>query len=88
MTSTRHQAFTCAVALLACSLLLSGVSAQENNPYMGAPVTLVEAPNGAIANKRILDGGEKVGWHKPTIEQSRVQRDYDHRQTARRIFFA
>ncbi len=82
MTSTRRQAFTCAVALLACSLLPSGVSAQEDtsglpnnvqsaevNPYMGAPVTLVEAPNGAIANKRILDGGEKVGWHKPTIEQ-------------------
>ena len=29
----------------------------------------MKAPNGAIANKKILDGGEKVGWIKPTIEQ-------------------
>jgi hypothetical protein len=28
----------------------------ESNPYMGAPVTLVKAPNGAIANKKLLDG--------------------------------
>ncbi len=41
----------------------------ESNLYMGAPVTLMEAPNGAIANKKILDGIEKVGWIKPTIEQ-------------------
>jgi alkyl sulfatase BDS1-like metallo-beta-lactamase superfamily hydrolase len=41
----------------------------EINPYMGAPVTLVEAPNGAIANKKILDGIEKVAWLKPTIEK-------------------
>jgi alkyl sulfatase BDS1-like metallo-beta-lactamase superfamily hydrolase len=38
-------------------------------PYMGGPVELVEAPNGAIANKRILDGIEKVAWLEPTIEQ-------------------
>lgn len=80
MTSTRRQAFTCAVALLACSLLLSGVSAQADSSrlpnnvqsaevslYMGAPVTMVEAPNGAIVNKRILDGADKVAWLKPTI---------------------
>ena len=36
---------------------------------MGGPVELVEAPNGAIANKRILDGIEKVAWLEPTIEQ-------------------
>ena len=41
----------------------------QSNQYMGAPVTLVEAPNGAIVNKRILDGVEKVAWLKPTIEQ-------------------
>ncbi len=29
----------------------------------------VEAPNGAIANKRLLDGADKVGWLNPTIEQ-------------------
>lgn len=38
-------------------------------PYMGGPVELVEAPNGAIANKRLLDGIEKVAWTKPTIEK-------------------
>ena len=36
---------------------------------MGGPVELVKAPNGAIANKRILDGIEKVFWLQPTIEQ-------------------
>ncbi len=36
---------------------------------MGAPVTLAEAPNGAIANKKILDGVVKVAWLEPTIEQ-------------------
>jgi alkyl sulfatase BDS1-like metallo-beta-lactamase superfamily hydrolase len=39
------------------------------NPYMGAPVTLTKAPNGAIANKKLLDGIEKVTWLKPTIEK-------------------
>ena len=38
-------------------------------PYMGGPVELVTAPNGAIANKRILDGIGKVAWLEPTIEQ-------------------
>jgi alkyl sulfatase BDS1-like metallo-beta-lactamase superfamily hydrolase len=38
-------------------------------PYMGGPVELVEAPNGAIANKRIIDGIEEVAWLEPTIEQ-------------------
>jgi len=37
--------------------------------YMGGPVELARAPNGAIANKRILDGIGKVGWLEPTIEQ-------------------
>jgi len=41
----------------------------QTDPYMGAPVTLVKAPNGAIANKKLLDGIEKVAWLKPTIEQ-------------------
>ena len=37
--------------------------------YMGGQVEPVEAPNGAIATKRILDGIEEVAWLKPTIEQ-------------------
>jgi len=44
--------------------------AEEPSVYMGAPVTLGKAPNGAIANSRLLDGSvEKVAWLKPTIEQ-------------------
>jgi len=46
----------------------SAVSYAETNPYMGAPVTLVTAPNGAIANKKLLDGIGKVAWTEPTIE--------------------
>jgi alkyl sulfatase BDS1-like metallo-beta-lactamase superfamily hydrolase len=41
----------------------------ETNPYMGAPVTLGKAPNGAITNKKLLDRIEEVAWTKPTIEQ-------------------
>jgi hypothetical protein len=36
---------------------------------MGGPVELVEASNGAIAYKRLMDGVEKVTWTKPTIEE-------------------
>jgi linear primary-alkylsulfatase len=45
------------------------VSSVELDPYMGAPVELVIAPNGAIANKKVLDGIDAVTWLKPTIEQ-------------------
>lgn len=38
-------------------------------PYMGGPVELGTAPNGAITNKRILDGIDKVAWMEPTIEE-------------------
>ena len=36
---------------------------------MGGAVELVKAPNGAIANKRLLDGIDKVAWTEPTIEK-------------------
>ena len=36
---------------------------------MGAPVERATAPNGAITNKRLLDGIDKVAWREPTIEQ-------------------
>lgn len=49
--------------------LWAGDSVVPATPYMGGPVELVKAPNGAIANKRILDGINKVGWLKPTIEK-------------------
>jgi hypothetical protein len=38
-------------------------------PYLGGPVELVEAQNGVIVNKRILDGITEVSWIKPTIGQ-------------------
>jgi alkyl sulfatase BDS1-like metallo-beta-lactamase superfamily hydrolase len=43
--------------------------ATQINAYMGAPVKLDKAPNGAIANKKLLDRLEEVVWIKPTIEQ-------------------
>lgn len=36
---------------------------------MGAPVTLGRGPNGAVANRKLLDRIEDVGWLKPTIEK-------------------
>jgi len=38
------------------------------NRYMGAPVELVVAPNGAIANKELLDRVGDFNWTEPTIE--------------------
>jgi alkyl sulfatase BDS1-like metallo-beta-lactamase superfamily hydrolase len=44
-------------------------STAQIDAYMGAPVELATAPNGAITNKRLLDRIGKVFWTKPTIEQ-------------------
>ncbi len=44
-------------------------STAQIDAYMGAPVELAKAKNGAIANKRLLDGIDKVAWPEPTIEQ-------------------
>lgn len=44
-------------------------SAAQVDAYMGAPVELVTAPNGAITNKKLLEGIGKVAWVEPTIEQ-------------------
>lgn len=57
-----------ALAQVAGARDLSSSTAQID-AYMGAPVELVTAPNGAIANKRLIDGIDKVGWTKPTIEK-------------------
>jgi len=38
------------------------------SPYMGAPVELVKAPNGAITNKKLLDRVGDFNWLEPTIE--------------------
>ena len=57
------------MALVGGLMFTITASAAETNPYMGAPVTLIEAPNGAIANKKLLDGIDKVAYLTPTIEQ-------------------
>ena len=59
---------TAALAAGATNLLAQEPSVPAT-PYMDGPVELVTAPNGAIANKRILDGIGKVAWLEPTIEQ-------------------
>jgi hypothetical protein len=68
---TRKNASFLLIAALAASS--ANLQAQEPDlpltPYMGGPVELVEAPNGAIANKHLLDGIDKVTWTRPTIEQ-------------------
>jgi len=69
MKTITLRVLTYAMAVFACSLFASTASATETNPYMGAPVTLVEAPNGAITNKKLLDGISKVAWLEPTIEE-------------------
>lgn len=66
----RRTPFAVAFALTICTAHPPApASPLPPTPYMGGPVELVEAPNGAIANKRILDGIEEVGWLKPTIEE-------------------
>ncbi len=57
------------IASMSGPLMASETVSAATNQYMGAPVTLVEAPNGAMANKKLLDGIDKVGWIEPTIEQ-------------------
>jgi len=40
----------------------------ESGAYRGAPVELVEAPNGVIANKKLPDGVGDFNFIDPTIE--------------------
>ena len=56
-----------AVAQAARTRDLSSSTAQID-AYMGAPVELTTAKNGAITNKRLLDGIDTVAWPEPTIE--------------------
>ncbi len=69
MKTMALQALTCAMTLFSYALFTTTASAAELSNYMGAPVTLGEAANGAIVNKKILDGVTKVAWIEPTIEQ-------------------
>ena len=69
MPVTTRQTIGAVLTLLCTLLLIVPVNAEDTNPYMGAPVTLVEAPNGAIANKKLLDGIDEVAYLTPTIDQ-------------------
>ena len=69
MNRTKALAFLAAALTAGAASLHADESALPATPYMGGPVELATAPNGAIANKRILDGIDKVGWLEPTIER-------------------
>lgn len=69
MNTRNHTLLLAAVTVGAASHLYAQAPALPPTPYMGGPVELVTAPNGAIANKRILDGIEEVFWLEPTIEE-------------------
>lgn len=43
-------------------------STAQIDAYMGAPVELTKAKNGAITNRRLIDGIDIVAWPEPTIE--------------------
>lgn len=67
--NTKNHALTCGALLFAFSLIQNTAIAQEGDLYMGAPVILEKAPNGAIANKKLLDRVDEVAWSTPTITQ-------------------
>jgi alkyl sulfatase BDS1-like metallo-beta-lactamase superfamily hydrolase len=66
-------ATTCVLMIAALMAGATNLQAQERivrkSPYMGGPVQLTTAPNGALTNKRLLDGVGRVSWLEPTIEQ-------------------
>ncbi len=71
----RNMAMQSHVFLLAVAFVASmatGAQAADSSappsPYMGGPVELVKAPNGAIANKKLLDRVGDFNWLKPTVE--------------------
>jgi hypothetical protein len=62
MQTKKRQKVVPVLTLLCTLLLVVPAYAEETNPYMGAPVTLVKAPNGAIANKKLLDSIKEVAY--------------------------
>ena len=61
-----------ATAALIISLNVYGncyAQSAESTAYMGAPVELVEAPNGAIANRKLLDRVGDFNFIQPTIDK-------------------
>jgi alkyl sulfatase BDS1-like metallo-beta-lactamase superfamily hydrolase len=70
----KHSVVIAFIILALCGLHAAEASANSpepsvaGNPYMGAPVELTKAPNGAIARKDLLDRINDAAWLKPTIE--------------------
>jgi len=59
------------IIAIAANMVISVQAAESSgqpSQYMGAPVELVKAPNGAITNKKLLDRIGDFNWLKPTIE--------------------
>lgn len=61
-----------ATTLVVLTLAAAAAHATEDRypatPYMGAPTERVTAPNGAITNRKLLDGIAAFNWLEPTIE--------------------
>ena len=68
----RNSHFFSAVVALAMTVLWPPLARAEDtfppSRYMGAPVDLVTAPNGAVTNRKLLDGVRAFNWLEPTIE--------------------
>ena len=58
-----------ALAVAAAQIAAAEEIGAPSSPYMGAPVELVNAPNGAVANKKLLDRVGDFNWLEPTIER-------------------
>lgn len=69
MNKKTRQIFGYAALLCISALSQNAAIAQERDIYMGAPVTLGKAPNGAIANKKLLDRVEETVCLEPEILQ-------------------
>jgi len=57
------------VAVLLVLTGCSSGSAQERSRYMGGPVELAEAPNGAVVNAEILSVNPHILYLEPTVEK-------------------
>ena len=62
--------FATSAALIVAMTTGTGAADESapSSPYMGGPVELTKAPNGAITNKKLLDHVGDFNWLEPTIE--------------------
>jgi linear primary-alkylsulfatase len=54
--------------LLAMAIHIAATEAAEPSRYMGGPVELTKAPNGAVTDKELLGRLGDFNWLQPTIE--------------------